>query len=92
MTSDPDLSSPAWKRLRRLILERDRDRCQIRGPKCSTVATEVDHIVARADGGSMWDPRNLRAACRPCNSSSGADVGNRRRRYLTTIPDYETRF
>lgn len=91
--NDPRYGTPAWKRLRRLILERDRARCQIRGPKCSTTAVEADHIVAVADGGDFWNPTNLRAACRPCNSGAGAAITNRRRwRYTTTEPDYESRF
>ena len=41
----------------------------------------------------MWEPSNLRAACRTCNASTGAAVGNaRRRRYHTGVPDYLTRF
>jgi 5-methylcytosine-specific restriction protein A len=93
MTTDRELGSSAWKRTRLEVLARDGYRCQIRGPKCNGYATEVDHVVARADGGATWNPSNLRAACRPCNSAGGAEVGNRRRwRYSTTEPYYETRF
>jgi hypothetical protein len=63
-----DFSSPRWQRLRAEILERDHYECKVRGPKCRRRATEVDHIVPVADGGSMWDPQNLRAACGWCNS------------------------
>jgi 5-methylcytosine-specific restriction endonuclease McrA len=63
-----DLNTQRWKRLRKTILERDRHECQIRGPLCQGVATAVDHIVAHALGGGD-EPGNLRAACKPCNSS-----------------------
>jgi 5-methylcytosine-specific restriction endonuclease McrA len=93
VSGDAELGSPAWKRLRLFVLARDGGRCRIRGPRCKEWATEVDHVVARADGGDTWNPDNLRAACRPCNSAGGAEVGNRRRwRYSTTEPEYETRF
>lgn len=49
------------------VLERDGYRCQIRGRKCTVIATDVDHIVARKDGGALLDPNNMRAACVPCN-------------------------
>lgn len=61
-------SSPRWQRLRLKILERDGYRCQVRGPKCTAKATQADHIIPVADGGSMWDPENLRAACQWCNT------------------------
>jgi hypothetical protein len=63
-----DLNTQRWKRIRKSILERDRYECQIRGPKCSGVASSVDHIVPHALGGDDT-ASNLRAACKPCNSS-----------------------
>ena len=60
-----------WRTIRRLVLDRDGGVCQIRGEGCTTVATNVDHIVAQADGGSH-DPANLRAACEHCNKARGA--------------------
>ena len=41
-----------WRTIRRLVLDRDGGVCQIRGEGCTTVTTNVDHIVAQADGGS----------------------------------------
>ncbi|MGH3942635.1 MAG: HNH endonuclease [Pseudonocardiaceae bacterium] len=60
-------SSARWRALRPVILVRDGYRCRIRGPKCRGAADEVDHIVPWRDGGSRWDPANLRACCGPCN-------------------------
>lgn len=62
-----------WQRTRRRILERDGYRCQVPDPHhCTIVATEVDHIVPKAQGGPDRDD-NLRAAC-----STGNKVRNRR--------------
>jgi 5-methylcytosine-specific restriction endonuclease McrA len=93
--ADPRLSTISWRRLRLLVLDRDRWQCQIRGPDCTQVATCVDHIVARADGGPCWDTTNLRAACRKCNSAGGAIRTNARRSqfgYHNTMARYDTRF
>ena len=57
-----------WPRVRRAILERDGNKCQIRLPCCTTKATCVDHITPVLDGGAWYDPANLRAACAPCNN------------------------
>jgi 5-methylcytosine-specific restriction endonuclease McrA len=72
-------STPRWRAVRGYVLGRDHHRCQIQGPRCTTVATEVDHIRELDGGGAPFDPANLRAACKPCNSSRGASYGNARR-------------
>ena len=93
MSTEPDslLNSPAWRRIRRAVLDRDMGLCQIKGPTCTRYATEVDHIVARVDGGSVFAWANLRAACRACNARAGAQITNRRR-YRTGEADYQSRF
>ena len=65
---DPYIHSRRWKELRLQILRRDSWTCQIRGPRCTVQATQVDHIVKRAWGGHRSDPANLRAACAACNN------------------------
>ena len=35
-------------------------------------AIHVDHIGPVANGGAMYDPRNLQATCRRCNLSKGS--------------------
>ena len=60
------------RRLR--VLRRDNYECQIRGPRCLSVANVVDHIVPRELGGSE-DERNLQAACAPCNRWKGSTPG-----------------
>lgn len=59
------------------VLERDGYRCQIRGPKCTVHANDVDHIVSRKDGGPLLDPNNMRAACAPCNRGRRDDARGR---------------
>lgn len=64
-----------WQTVRLEVLERDGWRCQLCGepidphapPKSPRSAT-VDHIVAVLDGGSWYNPANLRAAHLRCNS------------------------
>jgi 5-methylcytosine-specific restriction endonuclease McrA len=63
------LSTARWQRTRVCVLDRDGHTCQIAGPGCTIVATTVDHVVARSDGGAVFDPANLRAACQHCNAS-----------------------
>jgi 5-methylcytosine-specific restriction endonuclease McrA len=82
-----ELDTRAWKQLSKRILARDRHTCQIRGPHCTGVATTTDHITPRIYGGDMWDPANLRAACRPCNAEGGGRITRaRRQRYAQRIP------
>lgn len=85
------LTSATWRRTRLFVLDRDRWRCKIKGPKCLGWANEVDHIITRADGGAMFDPRNLRAACRPCNGGRAAKRTNDKLTYRISVPGYETR-
>ena len=79
-----DLRNQAWRRKRKLVLERDSYECQIRGRGCTVEATEVDHIVAHALGGDA-SLDNLRAACKPCNASLGT-AARRGGRTLTRAP------
>ena len=67
-----------WSKTRRLILARDGHRCQLGiAGICLSIATEVDHIVPRAVGGSdALD--NLRSVCHPCHVSRGLETVARR--------------
>lgn len=64
-------SHPQWRPLRLRILERDGHACQIQGDRCTHDASDVDHIIPWQEGGSWFDPANLRAACPPCNRARG---------------------
>ncbi len=61
-------ASAAWRQVRLVVLERDGWRCQIRMGVCTGKATAVDHVVPLSQGGDAFDPGNLRAACKQCNS------------------------
>ena len=67
----------AWQKLRKQILKRDNYLCV----KCSeqgrlTEAKEVDHIKAKAHGGTDdWD--NLQSLCTPCHREKTAKEGKR---------------
>lgn len=56
---------PNWKALRRAVLKRDGGVCQIGGPRCVEVATEVDHMGTHDDHRLCM----LQAVCKPCHAS-----------------------
>ena len=62
---------PRWKQVRLKVLARDNHTCQIRGPRCTSRATQADHVIPIEEGGPPFDEANLRAACRPCNAGRG---------------------
>lgn len=72
--------SRRWKRLRAAVLWRDRYRCHW----CGDPANEVDHVVALAHGGLMFDPHNLVASCVTCNRRRAGLM--RARRVQVTVP------
>ena len=51
-----------WAKTRTRILRRD-PTCRIRGPRCTLISTDVDHIQP---GGGDSDA-NLQGTCRPCH-------------------------
>lgn len=60
-----------WLRIR--ILERDHYTCVYCGRRPPEVALEVDHVLARANGGTD-DATNLVTACRDCNNGKRAGL------------------
>jgi 5-methylcytosine-specific restriction endonuclease McrA len=73
--ADRRYSTAAWQRLRRAVLDRDGHICQIQGPRCTGVATSVDHIYPSSTHPHLfWSEENLRAACRKCNYGRGSSV------------------
>jgi 5-methylcytosine-specific restriction endonuclease McrA len=63
MKNRPELCTPQYRRLRKLILNRDSYTCWM----CGGRATVVDHLIPASRGGTDV-PENLAAACRNCNS------------------------
>ncbi|SIS07568.1 5-methylcytosine-specific restriction enzyme A [Moraxella cuniculi DSM 21768] len=65
----------AWRRLRAQILQRDNYLCQAcKANGRYTTATDVDHIQAKAHGGTD-SPDNLQSLCRACHKSKTATEG-----------------
>jgi 5-methylcytosine-specific restriction enzyme A len=58
--SDPHYRTPAWRRLRTAVLERDGYICTV--PGCRAKATRVDHVKSRRSGGPDT-LANLRCLC-----------------------------
>lgn len=59
-----------WERLRKTVLHRDKHLCQpclAKTPQRLTPANQVDHIKAKANGGTD-ELDNLRAICGPCHA------------------------
>ena len=54
-----------WGTIRASIRRRDKWKCVL----CGRPATDVDHIVELADGGSFHDPANLRSLCDECHKA-----------------------
>jgi 5-methylcytosine-specific restriction endonuclease McrA len=94
MTStDPRYQTTAWRALRALVLDRDLWTCQVRDKGCTHGATEVDHITPAIEGGDFYNPTNLRASCKRCNSTRGARLAAARQaRYNTAVAVYESRW
>lgn len=68
--SEHSSRGPEWEATRTATLDRDGWQCQYcQKPLYGDDAT-VDHIVAKARGGTD-DPDNLISCCRSCNSSKG---------------------
>lgn len=69
----------AWRKVREIILLRDCALCQVcQAQGKITPANIVDHITAKAEGGTD-DHDNLRAICKPCHDSkTGGDAHWRR--------------
>jgi hypothetical protein len=57
-------------RIRVLVLRRDGSRCRLCGATAEQASLEVDHWLARAEGGSD-DLDNLHTLCRDCNRGKG---------------------
>jgi 5-methylcytosine-specific restriction enzyme A len=94
-TRDSRLGARSYKRLREAVLDRDLWLCQIKGPGCTKAATTVDHIIARADGGDVYNPANLRAACVHCNGVASARRTHQLRQrwgYRNAMARYQSRF
>lgn len=64
------IGSRRWRKLRERILIRDAYTCAY----CGENANEVDHVIARKNGGTNAE-ENLVASCRRCNLAKGSRKG-----------------
>lgn len=64
-TETDRLRGGAWQSLREQVLRRDNGVCVL---CCAAVATEVDHVVPLASGGSNA-VTNLQSVCGPCHAA-----------------------
>jgi 5-methylcytosine-specific restriction endonuclease McrA len=76
-----------WRKVRLVVLQRDRRRCYW----CGGYATQVDHLQPRALGGARYDLANLVAACATCNLRRGGRLGAARSRWSRRPPPNRTR-
>jgi 5-methylcytosine-specific restriction endonuclease McrA len=56
------------------VLRRDKYRCHW----CGGRAREADHLLSVSEGGQPYDPGNIVASCKPCNSSRGGELAKAR--------------
>jgi 5-methylcytosine-specific restriction enzyme A len=84
----PDTGRAEHRRIRDAVLARDGHICQLQYDKCEQVAVEMDHIVAKVDGGQTT-VENGRSACRSCHKkrtnsqATAASAAARRGGYAT---------
>ena len=70
--------------LRLTIYHRSGGRCALNLKGCTTVCTQLDHIIHPNQGGEWFDPHNLRGVCAHCNNKrtkprhqrTGTDMGH----------------
>ena len=76
-----DLGTSKWKAIRQQVLARDQHTCYV----CGAEATQVDHIIAKVNGGTE-DLGNLGAICAKCNALKGSTIDRPRTNTSTTSP------
>jgi 5-methylcytosine-specific restriction endonuclease McrA len=54
-------------RWRKAVMSASKGQCQIKGPTCTSRATQADHIVPVAWGGAEHDRANGQGVCAPCH-------------------------
>src|SRR3954452_20421711 len=70
----PDTGRRRHRKVRNEVLARDGYICQLRYDGCEQTASELDHVVAPAEGGETT-MQNGRAACRSCHQRLSSSQG-----------------
>jgi hypothetical protein len=75
--NSPDLNNSRWRKLRESILLRIIfcECCEFSGIYTDITGSgkaHLDHIIARSDGGSVYDIRNIAVLCRRCHAKKSA--------------------
>lgn len=65
----------AWRKARKLQLQREPTCRHCRQVGRITPATDVDHIQRIKDGGSALDPLNFQSLCHDCHARKSAHEG-----------------
>jgi len=99
--NSPDLNNSRWRKLRQMLLNRFVfcEACEYVGIYNDITGSgkaHLDHIIARADGGSVFDVRNIAVLCRTCHAKKSALEGmgykpHAIRTEAGLIPDYYER-
>ena len=79
--ADKRYNTQRWRRVRRLVLQRDMYRCWITG--CPRLANQCAHIISVEPGfpdSLFFGMHNLRASCRPHNMTQGVAPSSNGRR------------
>ena len=66
-TQKNPLGTRSYQKLAEFVRRNDRYRCRI----CGAPGRTVDHIVPRHLGGAVFDLKNMRTLCGPCNMVKG---------------------
>jgi 5-methylcytosine-specific restriction endonuclease McrA len=70
---DRRYSTAAWQKLRRLVIARAGGVCEVRGPRCTFIATSAHHRLPSSQfPQEFWNPANLQASCASCNAHGAA--------------------
>lgn len=74
------------RKLRTAVMRRCRGQCEKRGPNCTGTATQIDHIIPVAEGGTD-ELANLEGTCAACHAPKTQQEAQRARaRYSRKRP------
>lgn len=72
------MRTPEVKSIRQVVMGNAKGLCEIRYVGiCRYRATDLDHKIPVAEGGSDLDIENYQAACGPCHDAKSSDEGHR---------------